>query len=297
MPSLGQLESGVHEQLVIPDGQVWCVPHGVPAFHPAQPLPCVTQVCTPAPPHWVVPLVHPFVQHCALPGLPKQAPFEHIDVEDAYQQPCASCAQEAMVEPLAHAEPDMLHVGSMLHAQAAGPASPPPLQLWCIPHPIGDPHMPPAPHRWRAALPEHCVEFGTHEPAHAPIEHIPLMHGTGVPHAPPTHVCTSLPEHRVACGLQVGAPSLPSLASPSFDASPWFDASPGLVASLELAVVVFPPSSVALVSVAYGDASPSSPPGGVCEKSPRMAAHSDRMKAKTKTPRGLCEARDMLLPP
>jgi hypothetical protein len=39
-------------------------------------------------------------------------------------------------------------------------------------------------------LPEHCVSFGVHVPEHAPIEHVPLMHGTAVPHAPAVQVWT-----------------------------------------------------------------------------------------------------------
>jgi hypothetical protein len=38
----------------------------------------------------VAPLAQALVQHWALPGLPKQAPLEHGEVEDAYQHPCAS---------------------------------------------------------------------------------------------------------------------------------------------------------------------------------------------------------------
>jgi hypothetical protein len=49
---------------------IWCAPQPVPAFHPVQPLPCTTHVCTPAPPHLVAPLVHPLVQHDADPALP-----------------------------------------------------------------------------------------------------------------------------------------------------------------------------------------------------------------------------------
>ena len=48
----------------------WCAPQPVPAFHPVQPLPCATHVCTPAPPHFVAPLVHALVQHEADPALP-----------------------------------------------------------------------------------------------------------------------------------------------------------------------------------------------------------------------------------
>jgi len=87
----------------------------------------------PPPPHCLVPLVHPLVQHEADPALPEHAPLVHVEVADAYQQPCASWAQVASVVPLSHTGPAlaiMVQVGSvMAQVQAAAPALPPPVQL------------------------------------------------------------------------------------------------------------------------------------------------------------------------
>ena len=52
-----------------------------------------------------------------------------------------------------------------------------------------------------AALPEHCVAPGVHDPVHAPPEHAALLQATGEPQAPvPLHVSTPLPLHIVDPG-------------------------------------------------------------------------------------------------
>jgi hypothetical protein len=52
-------------------------------------------------------------------------------------------------------------------------------------------------------LPLQRVEPGVHEPEHAPLTHAWLLQATDVPQAPlDEQVCTPLPEHRVAFGVQ-----------------------------------------------------------------------------------------------
>lgn len=82
---LVQLGSVLQAQAAAPAEpvQCWWVPHAVPAFQAVQPLPCTWHVWRPAPPHWVALAVQPLVQHCALPGLPKHAPFVHGDDDAA----------------------------------------------------------------------------------------------------------------------------------------------------------------------------------------------------------------------
>lgn len=50
-------------------------------------------------------------------------------------------------------------------------------------------------------LPEHSACPTVQTPVHAPEEHMPLAQLTGAPHAPPVHVSTALPEQRVCPGL------------------------------------------------------------------------------------------------
>jgi hypothetical protein len=52
------------------------------------------------------------------------------------------------------------------------------------------------------ALPEHCVDSGTHTPVHAPFTHAEETHATSLPHAPLVeHVSTLFPEQRVVFGV------------------------------------------------------------------------------------------------
>ena len=81
--ALEQFGSVLHVHVPEPV-QVWCAPgHAAPAFHAVHPLPWTWQVSTPRPPHRSAPLVHAFVQHWALPALPKHAPFVHGEVDAA----------------------------------------------------------------------------------------------------------------------------------------------------------------------------------------------------------------------
>jgi hypothetical protein len=151
----------------------------------------------------VAPLVHALVQHCALPALPKHAPFVHVDEEDAYQHPCASWAQVARVVLFSQVRPAALQAGSLTHPQAAGEAPPPPVQAWWAPHGIGGPHAPVASHVCTPPLGEQVVEPGLHTPWQAPETHALFMHGMGVPQWPlASHPWTELPEHCVEFGEQ-----------------------------------------------------------------------------------------------
>ena len=130
----------------------------------------------------MVPLLHPLVQHEADPGVPEHAPFVHVEVADAYQQPCASWAQVASVVPLSHtgpALPDMVQVGSVTaQVQVATPAVPPPVQVWCAPHTVAVPQAPVASH-FCGPPAEHLVSPGLHMPWHAPPTHAWFTHATG----------------------------------------------------------------------------------------------------------------------
>jgi hypothetical protein len=65
--------------------------------------------------------------------------------------------------------------------------------------------MPLLPQVCTAALPEHCVAPGVHDPVHTPPEHAELVHATGDPQVPvPLHVSTLLAavmEQRVVPGV------------------------------------------------------------------------------------------------
>jgi hypothetical protein len=62
-------------------------------------------------------------------------------------------------------------------------------------------------------LPEHVVWPGAHEPVHAPLTHVWLLHARAVPHVPELeHVWTPLPEHCVAPGVQTPVHAPPTHA-------------------------------------------------------------------------------------
>ncbi len=189
VPAPLQFASALHVQDADPTApvQAWCVPQATPPFQAVHPLACIWQVCTPAPPHLVVPLVHALVQHEAEPGLPEQAPPVHVEVADAYQQPCASWAHVASVVPLAHdgpALPAMEQIGSVTtQVHTAAPALPPPVQLWCAPHAVAMPQAPVVSH-FCGPLAEHLVSPGVHTPWHAPPTHAWFTHGAGMPKCP-----------------------------------------------------------------------------------------------------------------
>jgi hypothetical protein len=191
----------VHSALGALPVHVWCVPQAVPALYAVHPLPCVSQVCSPAPPHFVAFAVHWFVQHDALPGEPKHAPFVQADGGDGYQQPCPSCMQLARSVPSVQTVPDPVHAVAW-QAQLAG-VVPPPVQAWCAPHTACVPHEPSAAHvsappSWQRVLP------GTHAPWHAPATQAWLTQGPGVPRCPvESHRCTLLPEHCAVLGVHV----------------------------------------------------------------------------------------------
>jgi ATP-dependent Clp protease protease subunit len=227
------------------------VPQAVPALYAAHPLPCVSQVCKPAPPHFVAFAVHWFVQHAALPGEPKHAPFVQADGADGYQQPCPSCVQLARSVPSVQTVPDPEHA-VVWQAQLAG-VEPPPVQAWCAPHTAGVPQepstahvsappstqrVPPGTHTpWHAPptqawltqgpgvprcpvesqrctlLPEHWAVFGVHVPLHWPIEQTEFVHGTGAVHVPSTQSCTPPSAHCVLPAEQTAPPPSPSPAS------------------------------------------------------------------------------------
>jgi hypothetical protein len=64
--------------------------------------------------------------------------------------------------------------------------------------------LPLALHVWTPLLLEHCVVPGTHTPVHDPEMHAELVHEVGAPHVPVVlHVCTPLPAHWVAPGVQM----------------------------------------------------------------------------------------------
>lgn len=61
----------------------------------------------------------------------------------------------------------------------------------------------PEPHVWTPPS-EHRIAPGVHTPAHAPLTHAWLTHGTGVPQRQvEAQVRTLLPEHSVCPGVQV----------------------------------------------------------------------------------------------
>jgi hypothetical protein len=51
---------------------------------------------------------------------------------------------------------------------------------WLV-HETAAPHVPPALQVWTAALPEHCVAPGVHEPVHAPLTQADAVQATGDP--------------------------------------------------------------------------------------------------------------------
>jgi hypothetical protein len=59
----------------------------------------------------------------------------------------------------------------------------------------------------------HIVVPGVHIPVHPPLTQAMLLHATGVPHWPEVlHVCTPLPEHCLAPGLQTPPQLVPTHA-------------------------------------------------------------------------------------
>ena len=76
--------------------------------------------------HSVCPLEHAFVQHAP----PLHAPLEHALVPDSKKHPCASFAQVARVDVLAHVLLVVEHTGLAVHVHVAEPAAPE--QAWWV---------------------------------------------------------------------------------------------------------------------------------------------------------------------
>ena len=147
-----------------------------------QPLPWVVQVCTPAPPHLVALTVHWFVQHEALPAEPKQAPFEHAEGADGYQQPWLSCEQLARSVLSVQMVPDPVQPFVVWHAHVAV-VVPPPVHVWWAPQAVGELHEPLMLHVSAPPSPQR-VAPGTHTPWHAPPTQAWFTQGPGVPRCP-----------------------------------------------------------------------------------------------------------------
>jgi hypothetical protein len=192
------------------------------------------------------------VQHAALGAAPKHAPLAHADVDDAYQHPIESCPHVASVVAFSQASPAALHVALTAQVHVAGPAAPPPVHVWFVPHAVGVPQAPLVPHTC-GPLGEHVVEPGVHwpwqTPTHAPQTPAPpqygsaVGHATAVPHAPLAHVSTLLPEHRIAPAAQTEA-SIPD----------------SVIASIELPVSPVLPVSPRWLSPWVASVAPPSPP-------------------------------------
>lgn len=125
-PAAVQTE-GLQRQVATPPltVHVWWGPQFMVGTHAVQPLACVWQVCTPLVPHSVVPAVHAFVQHVALPAAPVHAPPVHCVVPDWKMHPCESFAQVTSVWAFSQEGPTTpLQAATVLHVQFALPAEP-----------------------------------------------------------------------------------------------------------------------------------------------------------------------------
>lgn len=115
------------------------------------------------------------------------------------------------------------------------------------------PHMPVPSQVCTAALPEHCVAPGVHDPVQEPPEHAALLQATGAPHAPvPLHVSTPLPLHIVAPGEHD-----PVHEPPTHAVFTQVDGAPHVPVELHVDTpLTLPPSAPVPHSVAPGEQTP-----------------------------------------